>query len=95
MEINPLNELILQLDTISKRLAMFKLILYSYSLRIIDVALYFTFNSIIFLWKADLPTLFQIIRRPETNIFFILALSLLNIYLSIVSSKYIKHVKSI
>ena len=73
MEVNLLNALMLQLNTKIQLLALFKLILQSNLLK----TLYFTFNNIIFLlkkWKADLPTLFQITRRPETNIFFILAL---------------------
>ena len=83
MEIKLLNAIMLQLNTTIQRLALFKLILYSNLLTIINIALYFTFDSFIFLTKikikiklkADLPTLFQIIRRPETNIFFCLALT--------------------
>ena len=82
MVVNLLNALMLQLNTIIQLLALFKLILYSNLFKIINVTLSFTFDSIIFLWKkinkkklkSDLPTLFQIKRRPETNIFF-LALS--------------------
>ena len=82
MEVKLLNAFMLQLNTIIQLLALFKLILYSNLLTFLNVALYFTFDSIIFLkkkknkkkLKADLPTLFQIIRRPETNIFFCLAL---------------------
>ena len=43
--------LMLQLNTIIQLLALFKLILYSNLLKIINVALYFTFDSIIFLKK--------------------------------------------
>ena len=78
MEVKLLNAFMLQLNTIIQRLALFKLILYSNLLTIINVALYFTFDSILYFLKkkklkADLPTLFQIIRRPETNIYFCLA----------------------
>ena len=56
MEVNLLNTLMLQLllNTIIELLALFKLILYSNLLKIINVALYFTFNSIIFLKKINL-----------------------------------------
>ena len=49
MEVKLLNAFMLQLDTIIQLLALFKLILYSDLLTIISVALYFTFDSIIFL----------------------------------------------
>ena len=49
MEVKLLNAFMLQLNTIIQLLALFKLILYSYLLTIINVALYFTFDSIIFL----------------------------------------------
>ena len=49
MEVNLLNAFMLQLNTIIQILALFKLILYSNLLTIINVALYITFDSIIFL----------------------------------------------
>ena len=49
MEVKLLNAFMLQLNTIIQLLALFKLILYSNLLTVINVALYFTFDSIIFL----------------------------------------------
>ena len=43
----------LQLNTIIQLLALFKLILYSNLLTIINVALYFTFDSIIFFKRKE------------------------------------------
>ena len=47
MEVKLLNAFMLQLNTIIQLLVLFKLILYSNLLTIINVALYFTFDSII------------------------------------------------
>ena len=54
MEVKLLNAFILQLNTIIQLLALFKLILYSNLLTIINVALYFTFDSIIILKKNEI-----------------------------------------
>ena len=51
MEVKLLNAFMLQLNTIIQLLALFKLILYSNLLTIINVELYFTFDSILFLKK--------------------------------------------
>ena len=57
MVVNLLNAFMLQLDTIIQLLALFKLILYSNSFKIINVTLYFTFDSIVFLGKKKIgPT---------------------------------------
>ena len=49
MEVKLLNAFMLQLNTIIQLLTLFKLILYSNLLTMINVALNFTFDSIIFL----------------------------------------------
>ena len=51
MEVNLLYAFMLQLNTIIQLLTLFKLILYGNLLKIINVTLYFTFDSIIFLLK--------------------------------------------
>ena len=56
----------LQLNTIIQLLALFKLILYSNLLTIINVALYFTFDSIILLSKNKIKK--KIKSRPTDPI---------------------------
>ena len=65
MEVKLLNAFMLQLNTIIQLLALFKLILYSNLLTIINVALYFTFDSIIILKKMKLK---KIKSRPTDPI---------------------------
>ena len=49
MEVKLVNAFMLQLNTIIQLLALFKLILYSNLLKIINVEINYTFDSIIFL----------------------------------------------
>ena len=65
MEVKLLNAFRLQLNTIIQIFALFKLILYSNLLTIINVALYFTFDSIIFLEKNKIK---KIKSRPTDPI---------------------------
>ena len=51
MVVNLLNAFMLQLNTKIQLLALFKLILHSNLFKIMNVTLYFTFDSIIFLKK--------------------------------------------
>ena len=53
MEVKLMNAFMLQLNTIIQLLALFKLILYSNLLTNINVVLYFTFDSNIFLSKKN------------------------------------------